>query len=305
MRDVAVISSAFVHEPRAVGDEVELIESVVSKALAGCGVAKERIGFVCSGSADLLIGRPFSFVQGLDGIPAWPPIRESHVEMDGAWALYEAWMRLQLGDVDAALVYAFGRPSAGNLADVSVLQLDPYTVTPLWPDADSLANLQASVMRAPGSKPHPIFDGAAAVVLAVGDLARESCAKPAWITGLDHRTEAHALGVRRLGVSESTESAARHAWVATRAIGTAHLTASHSHATALLTAALLRAGLSPNAQVSTPPYTPMVSGLANIARAAQDVSSGRAIASLGHATSGACMQHNLICVVDANVGMLS
>src|SRR2546423_1726081 len=73
------------------------------------GVPREKIGFTCSGSCDYLAGQPFAFVWGLEAIAAWPPIRESHVEMDGAWALYEAWVLLQEGEIDAALVYGFGK----------------------------------------------------------------------------------------------------------------------------------------------------------------------------------------------------
>ena len=61
------------------------------------------------------------------------------MEADGAWALYEAWVRLQHGDVDSALVYGFGKSSMGSLRDVLAVQLDPYYVAPLWPDAISLA----------------------------------------------------------------------------------------------------------------------------------------------------------------------
>jgi hypothetical protein len=65
--------------------------------------------------------------------------------MDGAWALYEAWVRLQHGDVDSALVYSFGKSSLGDVHDVLALQLDPYYMTPLWPDTISLAaNLRAT-----------------------------------------------------------------------------------------------------------------------------------------------------------------
>ena len=52
----------------------------------------------------------------------------------------------------------------------------------------------------------PISDGAAAVVLAAGDLAREVCERPAWIRGIDHRIEAHGLGVRDLTTSPSTQA---------------------------------------------------------------------------------------------------
>lgn len=311
MREIAVIASASIAEPQAERDEVELISAVASRALKDSGVPREKIGFVCSGSADLLIGRPFSFVQGLDGIAAWPPIRESHVEMDGAWALYEAWCRLQLGDVDAALIYAFGRPSAGSFSDVSVLQLDPYTATALWPDSDSLASLQANLMMSdeaiaarenvadPASTPFAIFDGAAAVVLAADDLARRLCARPAWIAGLDHRVEAHALGARDLSRSTSTQQAARGASVDTLDITTAHIWASHSHGESLVANALHAAGCGREAKLKTGAFTPMVTGLANIGRAAQDVISGRTDASLAHASSGALMQHNLVCCVQA------
>src|SRR6201999_3744457 len=92
------------------------------------------------------VGAPFTFVGALDAVGAWPPIQESHVEMDGAWALYEAWVRLQHGDIDTALVYAFGRSSLGDLQDVLVTQLDPYYLAPLSPDPISLAALQARAL---------------------------------------------------------------------------------------------------------------------------------------------------------------
>ena len=308
MRDVAVIATSFLHEESAARDEVELIHAVVSDALSQVPKAADRIGFVCSGSADLLIGRPFSFVQGLDGIGAWPPVSESHVEMDGAWAFLEAWTRLQLGDIDAALVYCFARPSAGTFSDVSVLQMDPYVMAPLWPDADTLADLQADAMAAAqgrenaentGSSAHKVVDGAAALVLAAGSVA-ENAEKRAWIAGLDHRVEAHALGARELGRSVSTKVAAQHAWVQTRPIATGYVTASHSHALELVGGALKEAGLNDGAQLSATDFTPMVTGLSNICRAANDVMEKRAIASLAHASSGACLQHNLVCVLESN-----
>ena len=82
----------------------------------------------------------------LDGIGPWPPIQESHVEMDGAFALYEAWVKLQLGDVDTALVYCYGKSAPGPIHEVLSRQLDPYHVAPLWPDAISLAALQARAL---------------------------------------------------------------------------------------------------------------------------------------------------------------
>jgi acetyl-CoA acetyltransferase len=147
MRDVAIVSFALTPSwRRSPQDDVEMVHSVCTEARAAANIGREEIGLTVSGSCDMLVGRPFSFVMALDGVGAWPPISESHVEMDGAWALYEAWVRLQHGDIDAAIVYAFGRSSSGDLPDVMVTQLDPYCVAPLWPDSVSVAALQARAL---------------------------------------------------------------------------------------------------------------------------------------------------------------
>ena len=79
----------------------------------------------------------------LDAVGAWPPISESHVEMDGAWALYEAWLKIQAGHADTALVYSYSKASPGDLPRVLSRQLDPYYYGPLWPDSVAMAGLQA------------------------------------------------------------------------------------------------------------------------------------------------------------------
>ena len=122
---------------------VELLVPIFADLFEQTGWTKADIGFWCSGSSDYLAGRSFSFVSAVDAIGALPPVMESHVEMDAAWALYEAWVKIQTGQVDTALVYGFGKASAGLLRRILSLQLDPYSVQPLWPDAVSLAALQA------------------------------------------------------------------------------------------------------------------------------------------------------------------
>ncbi|MGI9084953.1 MAG: thiolase domain-containing protein [Aeromicrobium sp.] len=122
---------------------VELLVPIFAELWEQTGWTKSDIGFWCSGSSDYLAGRSFSFVSAVDAIGALPPVMESHVEMDAAWALYEAWVKIQTGLVDTALVYGFGKASAGLLRRILSLQLDPYTVQPLWPDAVSVAALQA------------------------------------------------------------------------------------------------------------------------------------------------------------------
>ncbi len=254
MRDVAIISTAQTagvsREPRLEG---ELVQDVVTRALAAAGAKMTDIGFTCSGSSDYLEGRPFAFVAALDGLEAWPPISESHVEMDGAWALYEAWVKIQTGQADTALVFAFGKPTTGDIDKVLCAQLDPYTMAPLWPDALSIAALQAralldastyserdfaeiaataawdaagvelaveKLVKAPYTvaplRAHdagPALDGAAAIVLAAADHPLAQKGRPAWIRGIDHRVEPHQLGLRDLAVSESTQQAGKRAGV--------------------------------------------------------------------------------------------
>ena len=147
-RPVGVVSFAQYDNVRREDNrnEVEMLMPVVAEVFGNIGITKDDVGFICSGSTDYLVGGPFSFVAALDAVGVWPPRAESHVEMDGAWALYEAWMLLQEGEIDAALVYAFGRSSMGDLSEILSVQLDPYYLAPLWPDPTSLAALQAQAM---------------------------------------------------------------------------------------------------------------------------------------------------------------
>lgn len=144
--DVAVVG--FAHAPHVrrtdgTTNGVEMLMPCFQKLYAELGLKQTDIGFWCSGSSDYLAGRAFSFISAIDSIGAIPPINESHVEMDAAWALYEAYIKILTGEVDTALVYGFGKGSAGTLRRVLALQTDPYTVAPLWPDAVSMAGLQA------------------------------------------------------------------------------------------------------------------------------------------------------------------
>ena len=60
--------------------------------------------------------------------------------MDAAWALYEAYIKILTGEVDTALVYGFGKSSAGILRQILSRQTDPSGRAPVaglgchWPD---------------------------------------------------------------------------------------------------------------------------------------------------------------------------
>ena len=92
-RDVAVVG--FAHAPHVRRTEgttngVEMLMPCFHSIYDELGITRGDIGFWCSGSSDYLAGRAFSFISAIDAIGAVPPINESHVEMDAAWALYEA-----------------------------------------------------------------------------------------------------------------------------------------------------------------------------------------------------------------------
>jgi acetyl-CoA acetyltransferase len=146
MTDIAVVG--FAHAPHVrrtdgTTNGVEMLMPCFAQLYDELGLQQTDIGFWCSGSSDYLAGRAFSFISAIDSIGAIPPINESHVEMDAAWALYEAYIKLLTGQVETALVYGFGKSSAGTLRRILAMQTDPYTVAPLWPDSVSMAGLQA------------------------------------------------------------------------------------------------------------------------------------------------------------------
>ena len=348
-RDVAIISFAQSDHVRAVtnANEVEMLMPITAAAIERAGMTKNDIQFTCSGSTDYLAGTAFSFVGTLDGVGPWPPIQESHVEMDGAWALYEAWVKLQLGEIDTALIYCYGKSSPGPTHEVQSRQLDPYFVAPLWPDNISLAALQARAMLEAGratekdfadvvarsrkaalDNPHaqlkwdksadqvlaeaplvdplrkddcpPITDGVAAVVLAAGDAARSHCSRPAWIRGIDHRIESAVLGLRDLTESPSTRLAGERAGVAAGPVDVAELHAPFSHQELILRDALDLGGdvdINPSGgALCANPI--MAAGLIRFGEAAQRIIDGSASRAVAHATSGACLQQNLVCVLE-------
>ena len=328
-------------------NEVEGLLPVIAEVFGNIGITKDDVDFICSGSTDYLIGGPFSFVMALDAVGVWPPRAESHVEMDGAFALYEAWTLLQEGEIDAALVYSFGRSSLGDLNEILTLQLDPYYLAPLWPDIVSLNALQARALIDAGKATEadfaevasrnrrnaltnpkaqvakdvpvdvlledpyvvaplrrhalpPLSDSAAAVVLAAGDKATAWSERPVWITGIDHRIETHALGARDLTVSPSTALAARNAGVADGKVDIAELHAPFAHQELILREAMGLAGsvvINPSGGALA--ANPLMSGgLIRIGEAATRIAAGQADRAVAHATSGPCLQQNLVCVLE-------
>jgi acetyl-CoA acetyltransferase len=349
VRDVAVIGFAEAPNVRhtdGTTNGVEMLVPIFRQVFLQTGLTREDVGFWCSGSSDYLAGRAFSFVSAVDAIGAFPPVMESHVEMDAAFALYEAWVKVLTGEADVALAYGFGKSSAGDLRRVLALQLDPYVLAPLWPDSVSIAALQARLgldkglwteramaevavrsRAAAESNPDaqlsgavtadellaapfvaeplrahdcaPVTDGAAVVIIAAGDRARELCDRPAWITGFEHRIDSGQLGARDLTSSASSASAGAAAGAS--GVEVAELHAPFTHQELILAGALelpdeTRINPSGGALAGNAMFA---AGLARIGHAARQIISGSAGRALGHATSGPALQQNLVCVMEA------
>ena len=347
--DVAVVG--FAQSPCRVREDattsgVEMLVPIFAEVFGATGLTRSDIGFWCSGSSDYLAGRAFSFVSAVDAIGAVPPTMESHVEMDAAWALYEAWAKVLTGEAEVALAYGFGKSSGAELRRVLALQLDPYLLAPLWPDSVSVAALQARLGLAAGrwtekdmaevaarsraaarsnpdaqvsgsvaasellARPYvaeplrahdcaPVGDGAAVVIIASAERARELCERPAWISGFAHQVDSGSLGARDLLAVPSAAGAARAAGAVGASVEVAELHAPFSHQELLLREALgLGEDVAVNPSGGALCGNPMfAAGLARIGLAARAVMSGRAGRALGHATSGPALQQNLVCVL--------
>src|SRR3954451_9516608 len=130
--------------------ETQLLLDVITDALVPLALTRADVDFTCLGSCDYITGQAFSFVQNLDALGAWPPKQDSHVEMDGAWALYEAWLRLQHGDIEIAVVTGSGRSSTGDPTLIYPMEMDPFYLAPLGADPLTFAALEARAMIAAG-----------------------------------------------------------------------------------------------------------------------------------------------------------
>ena len=350
MRETAIIAYAQTPMVRDAGaqNEVELIMQVVHKVLHDLNISQSDIDFTCSGSCDYLQGVSFAFVDGLNAVSSVPPIKESHVEMDAAWALYEAWLKIQTREVDIALVYGFGKSSPGEIRNIMSLQLDPYYLAPLWPDSISLAALQAKAMLdknliseeqmaevvqrsrenaksnvnsqlsgdfsiedllkeptfiSPLRKHDcaPISDGASAVIIASKKSALSLCDNPAFISAIDHRIETGQLGYRDLTILPSIRKSSNMINLNKIKVDAAELHAPFSHQELLLKKEL---DLSDTVLINESGGAlagniMMAAGLDRIGCIFSQIKSRKIKSGLAHATSGPCLQQNMLVLMES------
>jgi acetyl-CoA acetyltransferase len=196
-------------------------------------------------------------------------------------------------EADLAAIVARSRraaqhnPFAQVSGDVTADELldEPYVVAPL---------------RA--SDCPPVTDAAAAAVLVAGDRARDVCERPAWIKGIDHRADPHYPGMRDLSVSVSARAAAEQAGVGKGPVDVAELAAAFSHEELVLRDALgLDDSVDVNPSGGALAANPvMVTGLIRIGEAFRQINENGKQRTVGHATSGPCLQQNLVCVLEAD-----
>jgi acetyl-CoA acetyltransferase len=150
LRNVAVVG--FAQGPIVARDlhamSTEMLYPQVRRALAECGVERDAIDFQIAGSADYVDGRPFGFVAALDVMGSWPARQDLHLEMDAAFGAHYAWIRMQSGACDTAIVCGHGKTSEGEPRRVLNLQLDPYYQAQIGLDPTATAALQASACLA-------------------------------------------------------------------------------------------------------------------------------------------------------------
>ena len=338
MRPIAVVGFAFDLAPLDDGrSDAELLGPVVDRALSQSGLGSSKIDVVGSASSEFLNGVVGGVMGAFDALPGWPPRTHFHHEGDGAFALYECWVRLLAGDTDAALACAFSRPRAVEPARLLAPQLDPYLIAPLAPSHTALAALQAAALldsgtvtevdlarvvaaRRPGfdggaasrqpyvASPLRVADcstvcsGAAAVVLASGEALTAVSGPRAWVTGMDQRVERQSLGARDLSRSGSITTAALHLGLAGTDVDLLECHAPYSHQELLIVDAIgaRRIGQVNPSGGCLPADPVMATGLIRMGLAAEAVIAGKASRAVGHATNGVCLQHNLLGVFEAN-----
>jgi acetyl-CoA acetyltransferase len=363
LRNVAVVG--FAQLPIVARNEhrmaTEMLYPVVRQALAECGVERDAIDFQIAGSTDYMDGRPFGFVSALDVMGSWPARQDLHLEMDAAFCAYYAWVRMQAGDCDTALVVAHGKTSEGEPDRVLNLQLDPYYQAAIGLDPTSTAALQASAYmartgtsdrdlaaivarnRAAGTRNPdnqvrtaaaaddllktpwkvaplrtgylpPIGESATCMILAAEGKAEKLCDRPAWLHGVDHRTEMQTLGARDISRSASMQLAAQKALAMAGMKGATAADVVELSAATPVEELILCEAVGLDAKAPHPVINPsggplcghpiMSTGLIRMGEAFRQLSGRagtRAVAgarrAIAHGTQGHCLQHNIVWVL--------
>ena len=143
--------------------------------------------------------------------PDGPVLRGASVARCFAIEAMAARQMLEQGVVsEQQLAEIASRSRAHAASNPHAVRTTPKSVDEILAEDYAMAPLRPSDLPASS-------DGGAVIVLAADDKARELCDRPAWIRGIDHRSDAHTLGVRDLTTSMSPASPPKRlGWATTR-----------------------------------------------------------------------------------------
>ena len=146
----------------------------------------------------------------------------------------------------------------------------------------------------------PISDGAAAMIICTVEKAKAMGKPYAVIKGIDHRIETHHVTLRDLSRSPSVEIAAEKAGVHDAPVDVAEIYAPFSHQEIIVKRAL---GLDDSVAINPSGgvlagHLFMASGLSRVGEVAKRIIAGEYKRGVAHATSGPCLQQNMITVLE-------
>ena len=121
---------------------IDLIASVVQRALKGCGLRIDDVDFVIDSGSDVLDGRSISNCGFLGAMGAHHK-EESRVEDDGLWAALYAVNKIASGAADIGLVIAYSKPSESDTSKFYSTMADPFCQRPVGLDDVTASGLMA------------------------------------------------------------------------------------------------------------------------------------------------------------------
>ena len=141
---VAIVSTAQTawREAWSEAQHIDLISSVVKKALKGCGLTIADVDFVIDSGSDVLDGRSISNCGFLGAMGAHHK-EESRVEDDGLWAALYGVTKIASGAADIGLIIAYSKPSESDVSKFYTTLADPFYQRPVGLDEVTASGIMA------------------------------------------------------------------------------------------------------------------------------------------------------------------
>lgn len=141
---VAVVSAAqtLLRPAWSEAQHIDLISSVVQRALKGSGLQIRDVDFVIDSGSDVLDGRSISNCGFLGAMGAHHK-EESRVEDDGLWAALYGVTKIASGAADIGLIIAYSKPSESDVSKFYSTMADPFYQGPLGLDEVTASGMLA------------------------------------------------------------------------------------------------------------------------------------------------------------------